>query len=108
MRGQFMINQQFMLPPTTVRWDNHPVTIRPLAESDRDALLAFGRSVPQDDWRYLEDDFRSPEIITRLINAHAAENWRQIVAEASNAIIGYSAVRRLTGWSNHVADIQLI
>jgi L-amino acid N-acyltransferase YncA len=103
-----MIDQQLWLPPTIVRRDNHPVTIRPLAESDRDTMLAFGLGLPHDDWRCLEDDFRSPELITRLINAHAAENWRQIVAEADDAIIGYSAVRRLTGWSNHVADMQLV
>jgi L-amino acid N-acyltransferase YncA len=84
------------------------VIIRPLAERDLDALLAFGHNLSQNDWLYMEDNFSSPDIITRLINAHAAENWRQIVAEANGAIIGYSAVRRLTGWSNHVADIQLI
>ncbi|NWG18870.1 MAG: GNAT family N-acetyltransferase [Chloroflexi bacterium] len=85
------------------------VTIRPLAESDRDELLAFGRSLPNDDWLYLEDDLQNPEIITRLVNAHAAENWRQIVAVTeSGEIVGYSAVRRLPGWSSHVGDIQLM
>jgi RimJ/RimL family protein N-acetyltransferase len=99
---------QLVLPPTSLRWGNHPVTIRPLTEGDRDTMRAFGLALAQDHWLYLEDDFRSPELMARLINAHAAENWRQIVAEADGTIIGYSAVRRLTGWSSHVADIQLI
>jgi GNAT superfamily N-acetyltransferase len=84
------------------------VAIRPLDENDRTALLAFGRALPQDDILYLEDDFHSPEIIARLVNAHRAENWRQVVAEAEGAIVGYSAVRRLPGWSSHVADIVLL
>jgi ribosomal protein S18 acetylase RimI-like enzyme len=83
-------------------------TIRPLDEGDRQALLAFGRALPQDDLLYLEDDFHSPEIIGRLVNAHQAENWRQVVAEADGAIVGYSAARRLPGWSSHVADIVLL
>jgi len=84
------------------------MVIRPLGEEDRAALLAFGQALPQDDLLYLEDDFQSPEIIARLVNAHQAENWRQIVVEADGEIIGYSSVRRLPGWSSHVADIVLL
>lgn len=83
-------------------------TIRTLGEGDRAALLAFGQALPQDDLLYLEDDFQSPEIIARLVNAHQAENWRQIVVEADGEIVGYSSVRRLHGWSSHVADILLL
>ena len=45
---------------------------------------------------------------TVLVNASRAENWRQVVAVADGAIVAYSAVRRLPGWSSHVADIHLI
>ena len=92
----------------TVLGDQRAVVIRPLGEEDQAALLAFGAALPADDLRYLEDDFQNSEIITRLINACLAENWRQIVAVVGDAIVGYSAVRRLPGWSNHVADIILL
>jgi ribosomal protein S18 acetylase RimI-like enzyme len=85
------------------------ITIRPLSDADRAPLLEFGRALPQDDWLYLEDDLRNPDIIMRLVNAYQAENWRQLVAvDEQGKIAGYSAVRRLHGWSSHVADIQLI
>lgn len=103
-----MIDQQIEVLPATTPYGGRPITIRPLVEEDRAALLAFGAALPPDDLLYLEDDFQSPEIIARLVNAHAAENWRQIVAVADGLIVGYSAVRRLPGWSNHVAEIQLI
>ena len=99
---------QVIAPMQVVLRNGQAATIRPLGEGDRDALLAFGRALPQDDLLYLEDDFQSPEIISRLVNAYAAENWRQIVAEEDGAIVGYSAVRRLPGWSSHVADIVLV
>jgi L-amino acid N-acyltransferase YncA len=88
--------------------DDRAVVIRPLGAEDQAALLAFGAALPHDDLRYLEDDFQNSEIITRLINACLAENWRQIVAVVGDTIVGYSAVRRLPGWSNHVADIVLL
>lgn len=101
--------QRIAAPNTLTLQQGHTITIRPLNEADRAALLEFGRSLPQDDLLYLEDDLCDPDIITRLVNAHLAENWRQVVAiDEQGAIAGYSAVRRLPGWSSHVADIQLI
>lgn len=101
--------QRIEAPVAKTLRDGRCVTIRPLGEDDGGQLLAFGRSLPADDWQYLEDDLQRPEIITRLVNAHLAENWRQMVAESSDGhIAGYAAVRRLPGWSSHVGNIQLI
>jgi ribosomal protein S18 acetylase RimI-like enzyme len=93
---------------TSVLRDGRAVTIRPLDELDRPALLAFGRALPHGDLLYMEDDLSSPEMIGRLINTRFAENWRQLVASAGDQIIGYGALRRLPGWSHHVAGINLI
>ena len=102
-----MVDEQLAARQATLQNGQTP-TIRPLGEDDRAALLAFGQALPQDDLLYLEDDFQSPEIIARLVNAHQAENWRQTVAVSDGEIIGYSSVRRLHGWSSHVADIVLL
>jgi GNAT superfamily N-acetyltransferase len=103
-----MIDQRGEATTRTVLRDGREIRIRRLGEGDRLALLAFGAALPEDDRLYLEDDLQSQEIITRLVNAHAAENWRQIVALEGESIVGYGAVRRLPGWSSHVAEIQLI
>jgi ribosomal protein S18 acetylase RimI-like enzyme len=96
-----------MFAPSVLR-DERAVTIRPLDELDRPALLAFGRALPYGDLLYLADDLSSPEVIARLINVRFAENWRQLVALAGDQIIGYGALRRLPGWSRHVAGIHLV
>jgi RimJ/RimL family protein N-acetyltransferase len=103
-----MLDQLSQAFRNTLLRNGRQIIIRPLLEDDRAALLAFGAALPEDDRLYLEDDLQSHEIITRLVNAHAAENWRQIVALEGDQIVGYGAVRRLPGWSSHVADIQLI
>ncbi len=103
-----MINQQSISPRTTTLRDGRVVTIRPLAESDREAMITFGRALPEDDWLYLELNFQNPNTISRLVNAAAAENWRQVVAVADEDIVGYSNVRSLAGWKSHVADSHLV
>jgi len=103
-----MSDQQIVIPPPTMLWGGRSAIIRPILESDGPMLHQFGMSLPQDDLLYLEDDFQNADIIARLVNARFAENWRQRVAVADGAIVGYSAVRRLPGWSNHVADIALL
>jgi RimJ/RimL family protein N-acetyltransferase len=93
---------------TTTLEDGREVTIRPLEEQDREALIKFGKALPEDDWLYLELDFHNPNTITRLTNASSAENWRQMVATADGEIVGYSNVRMLPGWKSHVADIHVV
>lgn len=102
------MSYQFREPTTATLSHGQTVVIRPLEEQDRQPMLAFGEGLPPDDLLYLEEDLRSPETITRLVNARFAENWRQLVAIADGSIVGYSAVRRLPGWSNHVGDILLV
>ncbi len=76
-----MTAQQTEAPQTLLR-DGRTVLIRALDEGDYAALLTFGAALPQDDLLYLENDFQNPDIIRRLVNAAAAENWRQVVALA--------------------------
>jgi len=79
-----MTAQQTEAPQTLLR-DGRTVLIRALDEGDYAALLTFGAALPQDDLLYLENDFQNPDIIRRLVNAAAAENWRQVVALAGGA-----------------------
>ncbi len=95
-------------PPITLR-DGRVVTIRPLAASDKQALLDFGHSLPEDDWRYLQNDLRASETVTWLVNASDGERWRQVVAASDDGTIAaYSSARLMPGWSSHVADLQLL
>lgn len=103
-----MTAPQIAVATRTIACNGAEVELRPLDEQDRDRLLSFGASLPVEDVLYLEDDYHSPEIITRLVNASHAENWRQVVAVGNGEIVGYSAVRRLPGWSSHVGDIRLL
>jgi GNAT superfamily N-acetyltransferase len=84
------------------------VHVRPLADDDGDALAAFGAALPQNDWLYLDIDLQNRATVDRLVRAHAATNWRQLVAVAGDEIVGYANVRLLPGWKSHVGDAHLV
>ena len=95
------------IPPVTLH-DGRVVAVRSLQPDDKTRLLQFGQALPQDDWLYLENDLRSPEIVARLANASAAEHWRQMVAIENDQIAAYASVRLSSGRTSHVATVQLI
>src|SRR6266540_7076707 len=103
------MTEHALLTATTIRLrDGRTTTIRPLNPDDRPALLAFGHALPPEELLYMQDDFSSPEVISRLTGACAADHWRQFLAVAGDMVVGYGAALRLAGWSSHVAEIQLI
>lgn len=102
-----MERNNYEIAPRTHEAQGRSITIRSLAEDDYEALLAFGQTLPQDDWLYLRHDLQDPRTVQRLATAFAAENWRQVVAVADGDVVGYANVRRLPGWSEHVGDIHL-
>ena len=88
--------------------DGRHLIVRKLGEGDRDALAAFGASLPKDDWLYLDVELQTSATVTRLVNAVDARNWRQLVAVDGETIVGYANVRQLPGWKRHVGDIALV
>ena len=80
------MSNQTIAPARVALRNDQAAAIRPLGEGDRAALLAFGRNLPQDDLLYLEDDFQSHEIISRLVNAHQAKLYN--VTDTADTLIG--------------------
>jgi GNAT superfamily N-acetyltransferase len=102
------MTKQLLDVGVTLLGDGRMVAIRPLAAGDRAALMAFARALLQEGHEYIPDDFQNPELIGRLITMSRAAHWRQLIASSGDAIVGYSAVRRLTGWSSHVGEAHLV
>jgi L-amino acid N-acyltransferase YncA len=102
-----MIAQLIDRQPVTLR-DGRTVVIRSLAFGDRAALTAFGRALPQAELHCIPAELQSPEAIARLVTLSGTAQYRQIVATAGNAIVGYGAVQQLSGRSREVAEGQLI
>ena len=96
------------LTPPVVTRDGRLITIRLIQSEDKDALLAFGTALPEEDWLYLESDMRSADTVARLANAQGAEHWRQVVAVDGERIAAYASIRMHAGRYSHVAAVQMV
>lgn len=83
--------------------------IRPFRPGDRDAMLAFAKTLPSDDLLFLGRDLRVPRVVEAWLEA-IAEGWiDSMVAEENGQVVGTAAlVRDPLGWSAHVGEVRLL
>jgi L-amino acid N-acyltransferase YncA len=71
-----------------------------------DALLRFFRDVPEGDRTFIKEDVTDPDTVRAwTAGEDRAQRW---VAFAGADVVGYVAVLRLPGWSDHVGEVRLV
>ena len=95
-------------PWTTMLGDKR-VTLRLMEARDRDALLAFARSLPSDDLLFLSIDITEPEAVDGWIREIKAGRVVTVLAESDGRFIGHGTltINNLT-WTRHLGEIQLL
>lgn len=83
--------------------DRH-VEITALAPDHADALSRFFAELPPGDLTFIKEDVAEPATV-RSWAAAAQGRWLTLDGDA---VTGYLAVRRLSGWSDHVGEIRLV
>lgn len=83
--------------------------IRRFRDSDRDAMLAFARSLPENDLLFLGRDLRHPRVIDAWLTV-IGDGWiDSLIAEDDGVMLGTAAlVRDPLGWSAHVGEVRLL
>jgi ribosomal protein S18 acetylase RimI-like enzyme len=80
--------------------------VAPLAGGHCDALLRFFRSLPEGDRTFIREDVTDPATVRAwTAGDDRADRW---VATAGDDVVGYVAVQRLPGWSDHVGEVRLV
>jgi len=78
----------------------------PLASEHCDALLRFFRDLPDGDRTFIKEDVTDPATVRSwAAGEDSAQRW---VAQDDGQVLGYVAVRRLPGWSDHVGEVRLV
>jgi L-amino acid N-acyltransferase YncA len=96
------------LPKEFVLQGRH-VTLHPLAEDHRDAVLAFAQALPPNDLLFLRRDITQPACTDAWIQETEAGSVITIVACEGSRIVGYVTFDRGgVQWSRHVAEIQVV
>lgn len=97
------------LAPTEIDLDGREVLLRPLVESDCEAMLAFANSLEVHELLFLQRDIRSPRVFAAWIEQIAAGTIRSLVAVEGDTILGCTAlVRDELSWSPHVAEVRVL
>lgn len=88
--------------------DDAEVEVRPMTKDDRDAVLTFARSLPEEDLLFLRVDLTQPEVVDEWVGNIEAGNSSSLVAYDTDGLIGYATVHR-TGarWTRKVGEIRV-
>jgi RimJ/RimL family protein N-acetyltransferase len=77
--------------------------------SDRDAMLAFARSLPNDDLMFLRTDITEPKTVDAWINYIKSGRTISIIAEIDGKIAGYSSIHMNDAlWTRHVGELRVL
>ena len=95
--------------PWTTSLDGTQVTFRLMVAGDRDALLVFARSLPDDDLMFLRTDITQPPVVDEWIRNIASDRTITVLVEVEGKIVGYGSVHRNEAlWTRHVGEMRVL
>jgi len=101
--------RSFLMNKTETLKDAKKVVIRKLTLKDLDKLMAFYRSLPPEDRKYLRVDVTNRKLVAERIRLAEQDRIFRIVAVFKNRIVGDGALE-LSGeeWRRHQGEIRVI
>lgn len=95
--------------PRTLKLKGETVELRLLTAEDRDGILAFARSLPEQDVTFLRIDITDPAVVDRWVASVEAGVRTTVVATQGGEIVGYGSLnRRELAWFRHLGEIRVI
>ena len=70
-----------------------------------EALVRFFAALPEGDRTFIREDVADPAVVRAWTSGESDRRW---VALSGEEVVGYVAVRRLPGWSDHVGEVRLV
>ncbi|MCG8461743.1 MAG: GNAT family N-acetyltransferase [Holophagales bacterium] len=105
-------------PPGTGAGDDYPrtesidgidVTFRPMVPADKEAMLAFARSLPESDLLFLRTDITRNEVVDVWMREIDGGQTVTIAAEVKGVIAGYCSLHHSESlWTRHLGEILLL
>jgi len=105
------MNSATHMAPRELELDGVRVSLRPMQDSDKDAIVAFARSLPAQDLLFLQRDIRQDKVVSAWIEQTGEDGsiTSLVAVDEDGHLRGCSAlVRDRLSWSSHVADIRIL
>ena len=88
--------------------DGDEVSINLFTRDDKDAVLAFARSLPEEDLLFLRVDLTQEDVVDDWIANVESNNSTTIVAYSGDNLVGYATVHRSPArWTRRVGEIRV-
>jgi RimJ/RimL family protein N-acetyltransferase len=95
--------------PRTVPIEEGTVTFRLMEPSDRDAMMAFAKTLPPDDLLFLRLDITQPDGVDEVVRGITSGRTTTVLAEADGLMVGYASLHHNEAlWNRHVGEIRVI
>ena len=95
-------------PKTIQLPDDSSVELRLMDQGDRDAVLSFARSLPEEDLLFLRVDLTEEKVVDDWIGNLESGHSRSIVTYDESGLVGYATVHsNPTSWTRHLGEIRV-
>lgn len=95
-------------PQSVILDSDAKVEIRVMGTDDRDAVLAFARSLPEEDLLFLRVDLTSADVVDDWMENLLSGHSTSLVAYQDGELVGYATVHRDPApWTRRVGEIRI-
>ena len=85
------------------------ISFRLMDPSDRDTILAFGRSLPPHDLLFLRSDVTDPKVVDEWVENLKKGRTITVMAESGGELVGYASLHHNEVlWTRHVGEIRVL
>jgi RimJ/RimL family protein N-acetyltransferase len=95
--------------PRTVTLENGTaVGLRMMTAGDATRIVAFARSLPEEDLLFLRSDITDPAVVAEWMRNVTAGRTITLIAEANGDVAGYASLHyHETTWQRHLGEIRI-
>ncbi len=95
--------------PWSQRFGDLDVTFRTVGAADRDQILAFTRTLPENELMFLRMDVTREKVIDSWIDNLRTGRTVSLFAEVEQQLIGYCSLHQSEiQWSRHLGEIRML
>ena len=95
--------------PWVTKIDGEQYTLRLMTADDKAAMLAYARSLPEDDLLFLSFDITQESFVESWIRHIDSGKWHTVLAETGGRLVGHgSLIQTEQIWTRHLGEIILL
>jgi RimJ/RimL family protein N-acetyltransferase len=110
------LRQEILMPdvskrtyPWTTTLKGKQITLRLMRPEDRETLMGFAKSLPEDDLLFLAVDITRPEALDQWVHNIKAGLIKTVLAEANGKLVGHGTLsHNALQWTRHLGEIVLL